>query len=185
MISDAMTPLPHRALPYDDGGLGLPYPSKIIAVHLNFASPSRRARPDAGTAVLLPQAAQPRWPRPAETVERPAGTELLGFEGEIALVIGERPDGSRRSDGWSRVAGVTAANDLGVYDLRYADKGSNLRSKGGDGFTPIGPRLIPAAGIEPAGLRLRTWVNGELVQQDDDRRTCSSTSPGWSPTCPS
>ena len=61
---------------------------------------------------------------------------------------------------------VTASNDLGVYDLKYADKGSNVRSKSGDGFTPFGPALIPAAAVDPAALRVRTWVNGELVQDD-------------------
>ncbi|MFG2730353.1 fumarylacetoacetate hydrolase family protein [Streptomyces canus] len=61
---------------------------------------------------------------------------------------------------------VTAANDAGVYDLRYADRGSNLRSKGADGFTPLGPRLLDATELDPGALRLRTWVNGEPVQDD-------------------
>ncbi len=30
---------------------------------------------------------------------------------------------------------LTAANDFGLYDLRANDKGSNVRSKGGDGYT--------------------------------------------------
>ncbi|MET1064579.1 MAG: fumarylacetoacetate hydrolase family protein, partial [Arthrobacter sp.] len=67
---------------------------------------------------------------------------------------------------WHHVEWVTASNDLGVYDLRYADKGSNLRSKGGDGFTPVGPGLIAADAVDPSGLRIRTWHNGELVQDD-------------------
>jgi len=62
------------------------------------------------------------------------------------------------------VAWVTAANDFGVYDLRHADRGSNVRSKGVDGFTPLGPRLLDARAVDPAGLRLRSWVNGELAQ---------------------
>ena len=48
---------------------------------------------------------------------------------------------------------VTAANDFGLYDLRANDKGSNVRSKGGDGFTPIGPALIDARAVDPAALR--------------------------------
>ena len=98
MISDAMTPLPHRALPYDDGGLGLPYPSKIIAVHLNFASRAaeRGRTPEQPSYFLKPLSSLGRGTGGA--VERPAGTELLGFEGEIALVIGERTRAaSRRS----------------------------------------------------------------------------------------
>ena len=67
---------------------------------------------------------------------------MLAFEGEIALVIGAPARHVSPADGWRHVASVTAANDFGVYDLRAADKGSNVRSKGGDGFTPLGPRLI-------------------------------------------
>lgn len=161
-----MTPRPTPTLPYDDGGLGLPYPSKIIAVHLNFAARAaeRGRAPEHPSYFLKPVSSLAST---GGTVERPAGTELLAFEGEIALVIGERTRRVEPAQAWSRVAGVTAANDLGVYDLRYADKGSNLRSKGGDGFTPVGPTLIPAARIDPDGLRLRTWVNDVLVQRDD------------------
>jgi 5-oxopent-3-ene-1,2,5-tricarboxylate decarboxylase/2-hydroxyhepta-2,4-diene-1,7-dioate isomerase len=61
---------------------------------------------------------------------------------------------------------VTASNDFGLYDLRANDKGSNVRSKGGDGFTPIGPALLDAAALDPGALRLRTWVNGTLAQDD-------------------
>ncbi len=70
-------------------------------------------------------------------------------------------------DAWSHVEWVTASNDLGVYDLRYADKGSNVRSKGGDGFTPVGPALIPADAVDPTRLRIRTWHNGGDLVQDD------------------
>ena len=59
----------------------------------------------------------------------------------------------RPDDAWTHVAAVTAANDFGLYDLRAADKGSNVRSKGGDGFTPIGPALIAAAASTPTPAR--------------------------------
>ncbi len=79
-----------------------------------------------------------------------------------------RHGGSARSleQAWDHVAWVTAANDLGLYDLRANDKGSNVRSKGGDGFTPVGPTLLDARALDPGALRLRTWVNGELRQDD-------------------
>lgn len=98
-------------------------------------------------------------------LERPAGTELLAFEGEIALIIGRPTRRVTPEEGWAAVSGVTAANDFGLYDLRAADKGSNVRSKGGDGFTPLGPEVIPAASVQPDALRVRTWLNGELVQE--------------------
>ncbi|GAA2043540.1 hypothetical protein GCM10009819_32720 [Agromyces tropicus] len=140
-------------------------PGKIIAVHLNY--PSRAAQrgrtPAQPSYFLKPQSS---LGESGGTVERPAGTELLAFEGEIALVIGEPARHVSPADGWSHVAAVTAANDLGLYDLRAADKGSNVRSKGGDGFTPLGPVAIPVDGIGQGDWRVRTWVNGELVQED-------------------
>ena len=82
----------------------------------------------------------------------------------MALVIGRRACRVSPADGWDHVAWITAANDFGVHDLRYADRGANVRSKGVDGFTPLGPRLIDARTVDLATVRLRTWVNGALAQ---------------------
>jgi 2-keto-4-pentenoate hydratase/2-oxohepta-3-ene-1,7-dioic acid hydratase in catechol pathway/regulator of RNase E activity RraA len=140
-------------------------PSKIIAVHLNYPSrAAERGRTPAHPSYFLkPPSSLSGTNQP---ILRPRGCELLAFEGEVALVIGDRARQVRPEDGWSHVRWITAANDAGVYDLRYADAGSNLRAKGTDGFTPIGPRLLDARRLDPAALRLRTWVNGEVVQDD-------------------
>jgi 5-oxopent-3-ene-1,2,5-tricarboxylate decarboxylase/2-hydroxyhepta-2,4-diene-1,7-dioate isomerase len=139
-------------------------PGKVVAVHLNY--PSRAAQrgrtPAAASYFLKPSSSLAG----SGVVEKPGGTELLAFEGEIALVIGTRARHVRPEDGWSHVGWVTGANDLGLQDLRTADRGSNVRSKGGDGYTPLGPELLPAAEVDPAGLRVRTWLDGELVQDD-------------------
>ena len=138
-------------------------PSKIIAVHVSYRS---RA---------LQRGSVPAWPsyflKPPSSlaasddpVARPPGCALLSFEGEVALVIGRRASRVARGAAWSHVAWVTAANDFAVYDLRYADRGGNVRSKGIDGLTPLGPRLLDAREIDPAALRLRTWKNGEIAQ---------------------
>ncbi|MET1019100.1 MAG: fumarylacetoacetate hydrolase family protein [Microterricola sp.] len=138
---------------------------KIIAVHLNYPSrAAQRGRVPAKPSYFLKPASS--LAASGDTLERPAGAELLAFEGEIAIIIGRRTRRVSPAEGWAAISGVTAANDFGIYDLRTADKGSNLRSKGGDGFTPLGPRVIPATAVDPAGLRVRTWVNGALVQND-------------------
>jgi 2-keto-4-pentenoate hydratase/2-oxohepta-3-ene-1,7-dioic acid hydratase in catechol pathway/regulator of RNase E activity RraA len=140
-------------------------PSKIIAVHLNFRSrAAQRGRTPAYPSYFLKPPSS--LSGDGDPLVRPAGFELLAFEGEIALVIGARTRDITPDQGWSRVGWVTAANDAGLPDLRYADGGSNVRSKGGDGFTPLGPALLDARTIDPTALRLRTWVNGELVQDD-------------------
>ncbi|WP_433586256.1 fumarylacetoacetate hydrolase family protein [Microbacterium hydrocarbonoxydans] len=143
----------------------IPRPGKIIAIHLSYASRAdqRGRRPAHPSYFFKPTSS---LGVSGGTVERPAGTELLAFEGEIALVIGTAARRVSLDDAWSHVGWVTAANDLGLYDLRANDKGSNVRSKGGDGYTPIGPEYIDASAVDPAELRVRTWVNGELRQDD-------------------
>ena len=69
------------------------------------------------------------------------------------------PDEGERAIGWYAPAG-----DFGAHDFRWADRGSNLLSKGQDGYTPIGPP-IAAGDAEPSSLRLCTRVNGEVVQE--------------------
>jgi len=140
-------------------------PGKIVAVHLTYASRAdqRGRRPAAPSYFFKPSSS---LAPSGVAIERPAGTELLAFEGEIALVIGEPARWVTPDAAWSHVASLTAANDFGLYDLRANDKGSNVRSKGGDGYTPLGPTLIDARDVDPADLRLRTWVDGELVQDD-------------------
>ncbi len=138
-------------------------PSKLIAVHLNYRSRAlERGRTPACPSYFLK--APSTLSVDGADVLRPAGCLLLASEGEVAVVIGSECRNVTPTEAWSKVGFVTAANDYGVYDLRYADPGSNVHSKGFDGFTPVGPTLLDAARIDPAQLRLRAWVDGELVQ---------------------
>ena len=148
----------HRSLPSR--------PGKIIAVHVSHESRAaqRGRRPAAPSYFLKPSSS---LGVSGDAVERPEGTELLAFEGEIALVIGSPARSVAPAVAWSHVAWVTASNDWGLYDLRANDKGSNVRNKGRDGYTPVGPRLIDARTVDPAALRVRTWLNGELVQEGE------------------
>ncbi|WP_200950565.1 fumarylacetoacetate hydrolase family protein [Microbacterium sp. Root180] len=140
-------------------------PGKVIAIHLSFASRAdqRGRRPQHPSYFFKPSSS---LAPSGATIERPAGTELLAYEGEIALVIGSPARRVSPAEAWSHVGWVTAANDFGLYDLRANDKGSNVRSKGGDGYTPIGPALLDARSVDPSNLRVRTWRNGEIVQDD-------------------
>ena len=142
----------------------IPTPTKVIATHLTYRSRAaeRGKMPVAPSYFLKPPSSLALG---GGEVRRPEGCHLLAFEGEIALVIGTRCLAGEPGAGWESVGWVTAANDFGVYDLRYADAGSNLRSKGSDGFTPCGPEFIPADRVDPHDLLLRTWVNGVLQQQ--------------------
>lgn len=136
---------------------------KVVAVHLSYSSrAAQRGRTPKYPSYFMK--ATSSLALSGASVERPAETELLQFEGEIALVIGSTARRITPEDGWSHVGWVSASNDLGIQDIKYADKGSNVRSKSGDGYTPLGPVLLPAADLDPERLRVTTTVNGKTVQ---------------------
>ncbi|NLI04651.1 MAG: fumarylacetoacetate hydrolase family protein [Actinomycetaceae bacterium] len=139
-------------------------PGKIIAVHLSYPSrAAQRGRIPAEASYFMK--ASSSLTGPGEVV-RPDNTELLVFEAEIAVVMGKAARNVSEEEAWDYVSYVTASNDMGLLDLRAADKGSNVRSKSGDGMTPIGPKLIDASLVRPDRLAVRATVDGEVVQED-------------------
>jgi 5-oxopent-3-ene-1,2,5-tricarboxylate decarboxylase / 2-hydroxyhepta-2,4-diene-1,7-dioate isomerase len=141
-------------------------PRTIFATHLTYRSRAEEYRmarlPSVPSYFLKPLSSVSAHRAP---VARPRGCRFLNYEGEIALVIGERCLGASPRDALRHVAGYTIANDWGVHDFRHADRGSMLRVKGQDGFCPLGPALVDAEDLDPEDLTIRTYVNGELVQE--------------------
>ena len=140
-------------------------PSKIIAVHLTY-----RSRVDEYKANTPP--APSYFLKPPNTlnghrgeIRRPSGARFLNYEGELAVVIGRRMKGVGVDDVLDLVAGYAPANDVGLHDFRHADRGSMLRVKGQDGFLPIGPEVVPASEFDPGNFTLKTYLNGEVVQE--------------------
>ncbi|WP_320671259.1 fumarylacetoacetate hydrolase family protein [Patulibacter defluvii] len=95
---------------------------------------------------------------PNDPVRRPAVTDQLDYEVELAIVLGTLPDGTVGA------AGYAVADDVSARDLQQRE-GQWARAKGADGFCPFGPWVTTADEIpDPHALRLRTWVDGELRQ---------------------
>jgi 5-oxopent-3-ene-1,2,5-tricarboxylate decarboxylase/2-hydroxyhepta-2,4-diene-1,7-dioate isomerase len=141
-------------------------PSKIFATHLTYRSRAEEYRmarlPEQPSYFLKPPSSLSAHQAP---VARPRGCRFLNYEGEIAVVIGERCVNVDEADALKVVRGYTVANDWGVHDFRHADRGSMLRVKGQDGFCPLGPVMVDADDVDPLDLTLRTYVNGEQVQE--------------------
>jgi 2-keto-4-pentenoate hydratase/2-oxohepta-3-ene-1,7-dioic acid hydratase in catechol pathway/regulator of RNase E activity RraA len=136
----------------------------VVGVHVNYrARAEQRGRvPEVPSYFFKPPSSVAA---DGDPVVRPRGTELLTFEGEIAVVIGTRARSVAPEDGAAHIGWVAPANDFGLYDFRWVDRGSNVFAKGQDGFTPIGEG-VPADGLDLDALTLRTLVNGEVVQED-------------------
>jgi 2-keto-4-pentenoate hydratase/2-oxohepta-3-ene-1,7-dioic acid hydratase in catechol pathway len=140
-------------------------PTKILAVHLTY-----RSRVEEYAARTPPEPSY--FVKPPTTLNghrRPIpmakGARFLNYEGELAVVVGRSMKGVSIDDALSYVAGYTCANDVGMHDFRHADRGSMLRVKGQDGFLPLGPELVPAGELDPTGFTLRTYLNGDVVQE--------------------
>ncbi len=140
-------------------------PSKILAVHLTYRS---RVEEYAARTPSQPS----YFMKPPTTlnghrglVRRPRGARFLNYEGELAVVVGRRMKGVPVDEALDYVGGYACANDVGLHDFRHADRGAMLRVKGQDGFLPLGPELVPASAFDPTNYTLRTYLNGEVVQE--------------------
>ena len=94
---------------------------------------------------------------------RPADCQYLNYEGEFAAIIGRETRDITPDEAWDHIAGFAPALDMGIHDFRDTDSGSMLRVKGSDGMCPIGPGIV--SGVDPREQTLRTYRNGELVQE--------------------
>jgi 5-oxopent-3-ene-1,2,5-tricarboxylate decarboxylase / 2-hydroxyhepta-2,4-diene-1,7-dioate isomerase len=131
-------------------------------VHLNYES--RRAEFQAKLA-----AAPTYFHKPVSALShhegavlRPPRCRYLNYEGEIAIVIGERTLHVSPDEAESRILGYTVANDFGLHDFRDTDAGSMLRVKGSDSLCPLGPGLV--TGWDFRGKHIETRVNGAVRQ---------------------
>src|SRR3712207_1831781 len=137
-------------------------PSKIVCVHLNYESRRAEFQANLGPAPTYFHKPVSALNAHRGEVVRPPRCRFLNYEGEIAIVIGATTRHIAPDDAPGHIAGYTIANDYGLHDFRDTDAGSMLRVKGSDTLCPLGPGLV--TGWDFHGKRLRTYVNGTLVQ---------------------
>jgi 5-oxopent-3-ene-1,2,5-tricarboxylate decarboxylase/2-hydroxyhepta-2,4-diene-1,7-dioate isomerase len=138
-------------------------PTKIIAVHLNYASRTEEFMtklPGAPTYFHKPITALNSH---KGAVVRPERCKWLNYEGEIVIVVGRTCRNVSPEEAGDYIAGYTVGNDYGLHDFRDTDAGSMLRVKGADTLAPIGPGLVTDWDFHDK--RIQTRVNG-VVKQD-------------------
>jgi len=160
----------------DIGGqrIGAPIarPGAIVCIGLNYSAHAA----ESGVA-------EPKYPvvfykapntmvGPEDEIMIPRGSAKTDWEVELAVVIGRRARYlAGREEALACIAGYALANDVSerAYQLEISG-GQWSKGKSCETFNPMGPWLVtpdelPLGG---AGLRLRSWVNGEPRQ---DSRT--------------
>ncbi|MEO0455677.1 MAG: fumarylacetoacetate hydrolase family protein [Cyanobacteria bacterium P01_A01_bin.114] len=130
-------------------------PSKIIAVGKNYAQHAAEMGGDVPKEPLL-------FFKPSTSVIAhnapilyPPQSQQIDYEGELALVIGDRCFLCPPETAQAKIWGYTIANDVTARDLQRTDN-QWVRAKGFDSFCPLGPWIVRE--LTP-GARLQTFVN--------------------------
>lgn len=106
---------------------------------------------------------------PNDPIIYPEMTKCLGYEAELAFVIGKPARNVDKEDALSYIAGYTIFNDVSASDLTSMDK-QVLRGKTFDTFAPVGPYLVSPDEVGDAGnLDVKLWVNDALLQESNTR----------------
>lgn len=94
----------------------------------------------------------------------PAGvTNALDYEVELAVIVGRGGKGIRKADAMHHVWGYTVINDATARDWQQRHLQWHL-GKSFDTFCPMGPWAVSADECDGTKTRVRTWINGELRQ---------------------
>lgn len=130
-------------------------PSKIVAVGRNYAQHAAEMGAEVPQEPML-------FLKPPTTVTAtnteiyyPQQSERVDYEGELALVIGDRCTQCTPEQSQSKIWGYTIANDVTARDLQQRD-GQWTRGKGFDSFCPLGPWIVRELS---SAAKLQTFVN--------------------------
>jgi fumarylacetoacetate (FAA) hydrolase len=111
-----------------------------------------------------------------ESVAKPAGTQALDYELEIACVIGKHARDVRAEDWRSVVAGFTIMNDWSARDVQRREMAVGLGpAKGKDFATSLGPSIVTWDELESKregdrlDLRMEARVNGKTLSNGNAR----------------
>ncbi|MHB8772478.1 MAG: fumarylacetoacetate hydrolase family protein [Syntrophales bacterium] len=106
---------------------------------------------------------------PDDPIIYPRATQSLGYEAELAFVIGKEGRHVPRERALEHVGGYMIFNDVSASDLTELDK-QVLRGKTFDNFAPCGPYLLSSDELpDPGNLDLKLWVNDRLLQSSNTR----------------
>jgi 2-keto-4-pentenoate hydratase/2-oxohepta-3-ene-1,7-dioic acid hydratase in catechol pathway len=137
-------------------------PSKIIGIGRNYRDHAKELGnplPEEPLVFLKPPTALIGH---LDAVVMPPASSRVDYEGEVAVVIRKSARQLRDADPVDDVVlGYTCFNDVTARDLQAKDV-QFTRAKGFDTFAAAGPCV--ATGLDPAALRLKTFLNGKLVQ---------------------
>ncbi|HEX2120294.1 MAG TPA: fumarylacetoacetate hydrolase family protein [Thermoanaerobaculia bacterium] len=136
-------------------------PTKIVCVGRNYADHAKELGNEAPPEPILFLKPPSAVIAHEATIVRPAISQRVDFEGELAIVIGRTAKHVQAAEWRDFVLGFTCANDVTARDLQKKDV-QFTRGKGFDTFCPLGPHIETE--LDVSDLRIATRVNGETRQ---------------------
>lgn len=130
-------------------------PSKIIAVGKNYTDHAAEMGGEVPSEPLIFLKPSTAIIASGEEIHYPFQSEHVDYEGELALVIGDRAVDCAPEQAQTKIWGYTIANDVTARDLQKRDP-QWTRAKGFDTFCPLGPWIVRE--LSP-GARLQTFLN--------------------------
>ncbi|MFC6763801.1 fumarylacetoacetate hydrolase family protein [Natrinema soli] len=103
-----------------------------------------------------------------DTIELPPGRDVVEFEAEFGIVIGEQCRSVPEADAMDVVAGFTCVNDISNRDDQERER-NWVRGKAFDASLPMGP-VVAAPDEVPADATLTLRLNGETKQETTRER---------------
>lgn len=143
-------------------------PSKIVAVGRNYVEHAAEMGANVPKEPLLFLKPSTAIIPTASAIAYPPQSQRVDYEGELALVIGDRTSCCTPEQAHTKIWGYTIANDVTARDLQQKDK-QWTRAKGFDTFCPLGPWIVRELN---AGATLKTFLNdnSEPVQSTSIER---------------
>lgn len=145
-------------------------PAKAIAVGLNYIDHAAESKFDAPKYPVLFHRFASSWVAHGQPLVRPRVSEQFDYEGELVVVIGRAGRYIDKSRALEHVAGYSVFNDGSIRDYQFKSA-QWMMGKNFDRSGSFGPEFVTADELPAgaAGLRLRTRLNGQVVQDANTR----------------
>jgi acylpyruvate hydrolase len=144
--------------------------SKILCMAVNYHSHIREMQSEQTKEPVLFTKFYTSLTGPYSSIPHFIHSQIMDYEGEIAVMIGSRARNVSRRDAWEYVAGYTLLNDISARSLFRVPQGNGVMldwfsCKANDCSTPVGPWIVtPDEAGEFSKFRIETYLNGDRVQ---------------------
>ena len=134
-------------------------PSKIVAVGKNYLKHAAEMGTPVPQEPLLFLKPPTTVIADGRDIHYPPQSQRVDYEGELALLIGDRCNHANLEQAAKSIWGYTIANDVTARDLQKKD-GQWTRAKGFDTFCPLGPWIVRELSVE---AKIKTFLNNSNV----------------------